>query len=196
MSTHLHDKIKGPKWVRERSCYIWFFQILSWESEYLENVDQKNQGMHFLPRKLSVWNFLLFNWEVRSVSKVHISKWLHEGLLRKLYPWVYTRERLFPQSLFRHIPLSSWNPSHPRFPFILYLVHSQASSPFSPHGSRPCFFPGPHTPAAVSHSPPFVVGCRLLTSGHEGWVSTLGPCLHFRPYLPLIYFPPSPLVLQ
>ena len=41
MSTPLRDRTKGSKWVRERGRYIRFFQTISRESEYLENVDRK-----------------------------------------------------------------------------------------------------------------------------------------------------------
>lgn len=85
--------------------------------------------MHSLPRKLSVGNFLLFNWEVRTESKVHMSSWCNESLPRKHHPWAYI-QKSSPIKVSSDYLVPSLCPLETSvIPFISYPFQPQASIP-------------------------------------------------------------------
>lgn len=94
--------------------------------------------------------------------------------------------------------LSSWNLSHPQR--SLYLISSSVPClHLCSHrlgAGPPHFFPEASLPALVSHnlSQTMWLSSKMQAPRRDGpgslWFS---PCQHFRPHLPLIHSPPSPL---
>lgn len=127
-------------------------------------------------------------------------------LPEKTSPWVHTQKTAVKAS--SDYLVTSLCPPDARVtgcPFILYSVNP--TSPFL--FSSPCFrnplLPPAATPSGsvfqawspTVHPAPCRLNRKIQTSLHDGLGSLQsGPCLHFRPHLPLIHVPLSPTALQ
>lgn len=128
-----------------REVVIRFFQTISRESEYLENMDRKIRACIFSQESDL---FEIFFSLTESSGQSQRSTFPSDSVRasRENSTLGIHSEGLLPQGLSRHIPLSSHNLSHPRCPFLSYAAHSHASSPFSLPWFKTSLLPwGPHS---------------------------------------------------
>lgn len=169
-------------------------------NQSISNNNREKWRCAISPKKLSVGKFLLYNREVKSEPTIHISNWHSEGLPRKHRPWVSIQKSssLTSSRLLYHVSIFLKPESRPYVPFSHIQFNPMPPSLFSP----PWFRTSPllpwgqssslSLPQSVSDNAKF---SKIQAPQHDGpgslWFS---PCQHFRPHLPLIHSPPSPLV--
>lgn len=189
MSTPLHDRTKGSKWVRDRGRYIRFFQTISRESEYLENVD----------RKIRVRVFSQESYPFESSGQRQRSTFPSDSVRasRENSTLGYTLRRTPPSKPLQTHPSVLPQPESPQM--SLHFICS----------SQPCLISilpatvqdlltsslgpvlQPRSPTIHPSQPG--LQSKILIPQHDGRGSTRGPCLHLRPHLPLSHpFPTLP----